>query len=197
MYISRNELGGTGEILESASYLNSIVEGIKNFPLKIMEDVVTLIENTASNDGVLFIAGNGGSASTASHFATDLSVGTYKRTGKKIKAWSLVDNAGIITATANDLSFDEVFREQLKVHATSKDILILISASGNSSNLISAVEYAKNQGILVVAITGFDGGKLAHISDISLHFETGKNLYGVTEDLHSICCHLIAERLRQ
>lgn len=197
MYILRHNFGRKGEILESARYLNSIVEGIQNFPLPVMEDVVTLIENTSKNDGVLFIAGNGGSASTASHFATDLSVGTYKRISKKIKAWSLVDNAGIVTATANDLSFDEVFREQIKVYATSKDILILISASGNSSNLISAGEYARNKGIPVVSITGFDGGKLAQISDISLHFETEKESYGIAEDLHSICCHLIAERLRK
>lgn len=143
----------------------------------------------------LFIAGNGGSASTAQHFAIDLGVGGINR-HSIIRAISLSDNQSAITALANDIDFRYVFSSLLTVFGNQNDLLLVISASGNSENLIEAVNKAKSLGIQTFGMLGFDGGVLRGICDQSILIETRKGEYGIVEDIHLSICHNLTEALR-
>lgn len=145
----------------------------------------------AKNDSTIYIIGNGGSSATSSHMANDLAVGLKIREIKNLKVISLSDNSAISYAISNDIGFENVFYMQLKNILDPKDIIIAISCSGNSSNIVKAVEYAKEQNCKIISLTGFDGGKLKELSDINVHFETNKGEYGLVEDAHSIINHLI------
>ena len=154
-----------------------------------------LLLSARKTGNAVFFIGNGGSAATASHFANDISVGTRTGDNKPFRAISLTDNVAVITALANDEGYEQIFIDQLKVHMRDGDALVAISASGNSPNVITAVKYAKSRGATVVGLTGFDGGKLRELSDISLHVPTAKGEYGPVEDLHMIFDHLIGSFL--
>lgn len=143
----------------------------------------------------VFFIGNGGSAATATHFANDISIGTRTGDNLPFRALSLTDNVAVMTALANDEGYDRMFVDQLRVHMRDGDSLVAISASGNSPNLIKAVDYARNRGATVVGLTGFDGGRLRQKSDISLHVPTAKGEYGPVEDVHMIFDHLIGSYL--
>lgn len=147
--------------------------------------------STLQNDSTIYIIGNGGSAATASHMANDLAVGLKIREIKSLKVVSLSDNSAISYAISNDIGFENVFYMQLKNILNPKDIIIAISCSGNSSNIVKAVEYAKEEKCKIIGLTGFEGGKLKDLSDINIHFETNKGEYGLVEDAHSIINHLI------
>ena len=154
-----------------------------------------LLLSARQTGNAVFFIGNGGSAATASHFANDISVGTRTGDGKPFRAISLTDNVAVMTALANDEGYEKMFVDQLKVHMRDGDALVAISASGNSLNVIAAVEYAKSRGATIVGLTGFDGGKLRELSDISLHVPTARGEYGPVEDLHMIFDHLIGSFL--
>lgn len=175
-------------------YLTKLQGSISEFPI---EDVIALanIILRARASGTVFIAGNGGSALTASHMATDFGVGSVRR-NNPVRAISLTDNIGVISATANDISYDDIFSQQLQLLGKENDILIVFSASGNSPNVIKAVEKAKEMKIYAVAITGFDGGVLKEIADLSIHLPTDRGSYGIVEDMHSAISHLITEIIR-
>ena len=135
-----------------------------------------------------------GSASTATHFANDIAIGT-RSTDKPFKAVSLSDNQAIVTAIANDYGFEKIFKNQLEVYGKEGDIVIAISASGNSENLIQAIEYANDHKIDTFALTAFDGGKLKNISNGNIHIPTEINEYGPAEDLHMILAGIIGSYL--
>lgn len=161
-----------------------------------ISDVAALAEEILKcqqKSNSIWIAGNGGSASTASHMAVDLMFGV--ELGNKIKATSLNDNSASITATGNDNSFEEVFSRQIQALAKPDDLLILISASGNSKNLLRAAEAAKKVGCKVACMVGFTGGSLPKFSDVTLHIKTKKFDYGVAEDIHLALNHAIKEAL--
>ncbi len=139
--------------------------------------------------------GNGGSAATAAHFANDLSLGPRVFGGKAYRAISLTDNTALMTAAANDLGYDSVFVEQLKTLLGTGDVVIAISASGDSPNVIRAVEYANEAGAVTIGLTGFDGGRLREIVNEHVHIATPKGDYGPVEDLHLILNHLITSYL--
>ena len=165
-----------------------------NFPsVKILELAKIVLE--ASERNVVYVVGNGGSATTASHMATDLGVGSLRRSNP-VRCISLVDNPGVLTATSNDLDFSSVFSQQIKLLGRRGDVLICFSASGNSVNLIKAVEEAKKIGVLTIGITGFDGGRLKDLCDISIHTPTKVGSYGVVEDIHSTVSHVLTEVIR-
>lgn len=142
----------------------------------------------------IFFIGNGGSAATASHFANDLAYGTndYEQPFRVI---SLTDNVPVITALGNDFGYEQIFVRQLRVLGTKGDVLIGISASGNSPNLISAFEYAKSADIKTVAITAFDGGRMKAIADEGIHVPTELREYGPAEDVHMVLDHLVGAYL--
>lgn len=178
---------------------NDYVERLAKALLSIRQDcvrafVAELVRVRESGNCVL-IAGNGGSATTASHMATDLGVGSHK-VGAGIRAVSLAENAGAITATANDLYFEMVFAAQVDLLGLPGDLLVVISASGNSPNLLAAVSSAKNRSMTVVSLTGFTGGRLAEVSDINIHVATDSGDYGPAEDAHLAVNHMVTEQLR-
>ena len=143
----------------------------------------------------IWIAGNGGSAATASHFATDLSRCKNSK-NKPIKGLSLCDNSGLITAISNDFGYEYIYSHQLSNLATAGDLLIVLSASGNSKNILEAIGWAKNNQVKTIALTGFDGGEANKIADISIYIPTEIGDYGVAEDAHSIVCHFLSAQLK-
>jgi len=142
----------------------------------------------------VFFIGNGGSASTASHFANDLAIGTNDYE-KPFRVLSLTDNAAILTAIGNDHGYEEIFVRQLKVLGKNGDVVVAISASGNSPNLVKAFEHASAAGIHTLAITAFDGGRLKQMADSGVHIPTGPKEYGPAEDVHMILDHLVGAYL--
>jgi len=174
-------------------YLNEVLQAIE--PEAIARFVKTLLEARA-RDATVYLIGNGGSAATASHFANDLAIGTnsYERPFRVV---SLTDNQAIITAIGNDFGYEEVFVRQLRVMGKSGDVLVAISASGNSPNLIRAMEYAASTSIKTVAITAFDGGRMKQIANEVIHVPTGPKEYGPAEDAHMVLDHLIGSYLIQ
>ena len=182
----------SGEI--ARNYLEQLSLAISAFPTGDVIRVANLLKENLGS-GTLYTAGNGGSASTASHMATDLGVGSLRRRNP-LRVMSLVDNAAVLSATANDLNFDLIFSEQLRLLARKGDYFICFSASGNSQNLINAVEEARKLGTITISITGFDGGILRTLSDHNIHIESENGSYGVVEDVHSTVSHLITEIIR-
>lgn len=138
---------------------------------------------------ILFI-GNGGSASTASHFANDLSIGT-RCPERPFRAISLTDNLSIITAVGNDYGYHDIFVRQLRTLAKPGDVLVGISASGNSPNILEAFAFARASGLTTVALTAFDGGKMRPMADAGVHVPTQTGEYGPAEDGHMILDHLV------
>lgn len=185
---TKDPVAFTGAYLE---YLKSILSRIDNS--EIGRFIETLLD-ARKRAATIFFIGNGGSAATASHFANDLSIGTndYEQPFKVI---SLTDNVAVLTAVGNDYGYDEIFVRQLRVHGKKGDVLVAISASGNSTNLISAFDYAKSAGIKTVALTAFDGGKMKLIADEGIHVPTEAKEYGPAEDAHMVIDHLVGSYL--
>lgn len=177
-----------------SSYLKELAEAYEKFPGVEVNKLASLLKGMP-DDGTLYVIGNGGSATTAAHMVTDLGVGSLRRKNP-VRCVSLVDNAGVMTATSNDIDFSSVFSQQVKLLGRPGDILLCFSASGNSANLIKAVEEAKKLEVLTVGITGFDGGLLKEICNLSIHIPTKIGSYGVVEDLHLTVSHIITEIIR-
>ena len=184
--------------LESMSivknYLLELEAAINAFPSAEVENLASILKNLPMKN-TLYVIGNGGSATTAAHMVTDLGVGSLRRSNP-VRCISLVDNFGVMTATSNDLDFSSVFSQQIRLLGRKGDVLLCFSASGNSINLINAVEEAKKLDVLTVGITGFDGGHLKELCDISIHTPTKIGSYGVVEDIHSTVSHVLTEVIR-
>lgn len=176
-------------------YIVRLTKALESISAEPLEAFVRELVRVREEGKSVLIIGNGGSASTASHMATDLGVGSQK-VSAGVRAISLTDNSGVLTASGNDLSFDEIFSSQVELLGTVGDVLVVISASGNSANLLAAVECARERSMTVVGLTGFKGGRLAELSDISIHVETAVGDYGPAEDAHLAINHLVTERLR-
>ncbi len=142
----------------------------------------------------VLLFGNGGSAYTASHHATDYVKFASIEGQERLRAMSLVDNIGMSTAIANDISYEQTFSFLLETFGEKGDIAVAISCSGNSPNVVEGCKYAKEQGLKVVAITGFAGGKIGEIADI--HINIPDENYGIIEDIQMSIGHIIAQRLR-
>ncbi len=173
------------------AYVQSVLQVID--PVEIGRFIATLLDVRERGAAVFFI-GNGGSAATASHFANDLSIGTNEY-DKPFRAISLTDNVAVITAIGNDFGYEDIFVRQLRVLGKRGDVVVGISASGNSPNLLKAFEYARSTGIKTVAITAFDGGKMKAVADEGIHVATGLKEYGPAEDAHMVLDHLVGAYL--
>lgn len=139
----------------------------------------------------VFLAGNGGSAATASHWAVDLVHGTSLPGSPGLRAVSLTDNVPTLTALANDRSYEDVFVAQLEQMMQPGDVLVVISASGNSPNVVRAAEYAKAQDATTVGVLGFDGGRLKDLCDVAIVVTTPRGQYGPVEDMHVVITHIL------
>ena len=178
----------------SKSYFDYLKEIFDKVDLLEIKAFVEELLNAREKGATIFFMGNGGSAATASHFANDLAFGTNDYE-KPFKVMSITDNTSVLTALGNDYGYDEIFVRQLKVHAERGDVLVGVSASGNSQNLINSFEYASTADIKTVALTAFDGGKMREMADFNIHIPTDKKEYGPAEDLHMILDHLIGSYL--
>jgi D-sedoheptulose 7-phosphate isomerase len=154
--------------------------------------VVEALRDARDRGSTVFIAGNGGSAATASHLANDLGKAT-KRSGRApFRVMSMTDNVSWVTALANDEGYERIFTGQLENFGRSGDVLIVITASGNSPNIVQAVEYARGAGLVTVGLVGFDGGAIRDRLHEVLWVETEKGAYGPVETAHTLLCDLIA-----
>jgi len=142
----------------------------------------------------LYIFGNGGSAAIANHWVCDFTKGINEDTFRRATAVSLSCNAPLMTAIANDIGYEHVFSRQLEYMRPSADVVFAVSSSGNSKNILRAIETAKKIGIHVVALTGFTGGEAAKMADTSVHVSSYN--YGVVEDVHMSILHYISQRIR-
>lgn len=167
-------------------YVRTVLDRIDR--AEVATFIRTLLDARDRGAAVFFI-GNGGSASTASHFANDLSIGTHSYE-KPFRVTSLTDNTAILTALGNDCGFDDVFVRQLRVQAKAGDVLVAISVSGNSPNLVKALEYGRAAGIRTIALTATDGGRMKQMADEGIHVPTGQGEYGPAEDAHLVLNHL-------
>ncbi|MGD0733182.1 MAG: SIS domain-containing protein [Terracidiphilus sp.] len=172
-----------------ADYQAQLLQIIRNIDLPQVDSAISWFQQARDEGRQIFVCGNGGSASTASHFVTDMVKGASYGRHRRFRIHALTDSLSTITAYANDVSYDCVFAEQLKNHAASGDLLLCISGSGNSPNVLAAAEYARLAGCRIIALTGRDGGKLAPMAD--LHIGVAHPHMGRIEDLHLIVCHMI------
>lgn len=188
---------GHGEAAQFAegytAYFSTLLQGLDR---GAVARVIASIMQAREQGKKIFFIGNGGSAATASHFANDVAIGT-RCARKPFRAISLTDNHAIITAVANDDGFEQIFVKQLEVLMEAGDLLIAISASGNSPNLVAAVEYARACGNHTIAFTGFDGGKLRGRCSDGIHVATERGEYGPVEAVHAFLLHLIGNYLLQ
>jgi len=173
------------------NYLNNV---LNNIDLKSLEKLLEIFEKSRENSNTIFIAGNGGSAATATTMANDIGFDILKKTGTDtaFKVFALTDNNSVITAIANDVGYENIFLNQLKIHYRKGDSLVVISASGNSENVIRSAEWVKSKGGSVFGLLGFSGGKLSTICDDYLHIKCEAGEYGPVEDAHLIINHILA-----
>lgn len=183
------------------NYYNNYRERLNNLldevDLKALEKIIEIIVTVFKNGKTVYVCGNGGSAATASHIHSDFNFFFRYFTKFRPKVRALTDNVAMLTAVGNDISFDDIFVEQLKGHFENGDAIICISASGNSENVIRAAKYANENGGTSIAFVGFLGGKLLDTANVSLFTPNPKGDYGPIEDLHMIYDHLIVNFLSQ
>ena len=178
------------------AYLDRVRELLDELPEQ-SDAFVECLHRAFEEGRTVFLVGNGGSAANASHFGQDLAKGTLSSMSatRRFRVIPLTDNIGFITALANDEGYDSIFEQQLRNLAQSGDLLIAISGSGNSPNVLRAVEYARSIGMKTIGVTGFDGGKLRQAADESVHIPVED--MGMTEALHGVVFHLAMCQLRE
>lgn len=177
------------------NYLETLRSVLNELPTENVERVIEVFENAYRNDKTIYLCGNGGSASTASHWACDLAKGTVAAEAPRLRAISVADNLALLTAYANDVDYAHVFSEPLRTYGKPGDVAVLITASGNSPNILDAARAARDIGMISVGMIGFGGGKL--LSLVDYHITVNCREYGPVEDLHLILDHIISLYLRQ
>jgi D-sedoheptulose 7-phosphate isomerase len=177
------------------SYVEKQSAAIRKTPYEAVEGLCDMLMEARNEDKAIFFAGNGGSAATASHFTNDLVKGLSPGNPKRFRAFSLVDQVPVITALANDYDYSVIFQEQLKNYARPGDLLIVISGSGNSPNVVKACEYAREHGVRTAALTGRDGGRLKELCDLSVIAPVDG--MEEIEDIHMLWEHCVICTLRE
>ena len=175
-------------------YLDGLTELLGQTDLDAVGRLGELLWQAYLDDRTLFIIGNGGSAATASHMACDFAKGATVPGRRRVRALSLTDNVALMTAIGNDLSYDQVFTEQLANLARPGDLLVAFSASGNSPSILEALRWARGRGLVTIAVLGFEGGAAAGIAEHTVIFRSRN--YGLVEDAHLILEHALSQWLR-
>jgi D-sedoheptulose 7-phosphate isomerase len=176
-------------------YVEEIKDTLDRLPWEAIQETISLLQEARLRDRRVFIMGNGGSAATASHFACDLGKGTLLPGRPRFRVMALTDNMPLFSALANDFGYDRVFVEQLINLVQPEDVVVGISASGNSPNVLNALLFARKVGATTVGMTGFDGGQLKDLVDVCI--QVPNHCMEQVEDLHLMLEHLISTRLRQ
>lgn len=178
----------------AGEYFAELQRAAAAVPAEAIERAAAMLRAAIEADQQIFLAGNGGSAAIANHLVADYAKGLRNDTGWKPRVRSLSESASMLTATSNDLSYAESISFQLEGLGRPGDLLITISSSGDSENIVRAVSWAKMNGIVTLALTGFAGGRSAVMADVNLHVPSEN--YGVVEDTHQALLHLIGQVLR-
>ncbi|GAJ17365.1 unnamed protein product, partial [marine sediment metagenome] len=176
-------------------YIKGLIECLEELSRQNIEEIVDIIIDAWRKGKRVFIMGNGGSATTASHFARDLQIGAAVEGKPRLRAISLTDNVALITALANDIDYSSIFEEQLIGQLEEGDVVIGISASGNSPNVLKAIEYARKNRAVTIGFIGFDGGKLKGLAHKSIILSSKD--YGQVEDIHLSLAHIISYLVRE
>lgn len=179
---------------EMKKYLAKEAEVINNLNLEEINDAINELLNSYQCNKKIYICGNGGSAATASHYVCDFNKGVTGEYSKKFNFICLNDNVPIMMAIANDISYDDIFSFQLQNRLEEGDLLVAISGSGNSKNVVKAAEYAKQSGIKVIGITGYNGGLIRSLADYRMHVNIDD--MQIAEDIHMIFDHMIMRVLK-
>ena len=175
------------------AYFDKVAETLKKLDQSVLDNLVKVILDCRERGNTIYIFGNGGSAATASHVAGDFLKGISYQLEKRFKVICLSDNIPGTSAISNDLTYDEVFIEPLKTFLNKNDVVIGISGSGNSVNVLKAMQYAKTTGALTVAMCGYKGGKVKDIADIVVHVPVDD--MEIAEDIHLIIFHAIKQNI--
>jgi D-sedoheptulose 7-phosphate isomerase len=178
-----------------SNYLKDMHALLDKLPIELVEEAIEILQEARLNSRQIFIMGNGGSASTATHFAADLAKNTRIYHLPDFRVIGLADNMAVFSAYANDEGYENVFVQQLASQLLSYDVVIAISASGNSPNVVKAVDYARRLKAKTIAFTGFDGGKLASLVDVNLHVPS--TCIEQVEDVHLMLEHMIVKIVRE
>jgi len=176
-------------------YLEEVQATLGVLPLEYIRNAVDLLLSANYAGSTVFIMGNGGSAATASHFACDLAKGTITSGRPRFRALALTDNVPLMTAWSNDVSYDDVFADQLSGLMRRADVVVAISGSGNSANVLQAVKVARRMGGITIGLSGFDGGQLSTMVDVPVVVPC--DCMEQIEDVHVVLCHLMCTVLRE
>ncbi|HNQ93250.1 MAG TPA: SIS domain-containing protein [Anaerolineales bacterium] len=176
------------------SYISVLQDTVGKLPVESITRVVETLQNARLEGRKVFIMGNGGSASTANHFVCDLAKNTRHDSLPHFRVIGLTDNMAIFSAYANDEGYENVFAAQLANLVEAEDVVIAISASGNSANVVKAIEEAKSYNAVTIGFTGFTGGKLASLVDIQVHVDS--HVIEHVEDIHLMLEHMIVKAIK-
>ena len=179
----------------AAAYFDRYERAFSSVDTIRLDSAIKLLSECYDSNRTLFVCGNGGSAAISNHWACDHGKLLATDTGLLPHIESLATNVEVITAIANDISYDEVFVHQLRLSAGPGDLLLTISASGDSENVVKAAAWSRDNSIDVISLTGFAGGRTAKIATVNLHVD-GDN-YGIVEDMHQSLMHLMGQYIRQ
>ncbi|GAB4579938.1 MAG: SIS domain-containing protein [Anaerolineales bacterium] len=177
------------------NYFSDLKQTLDQLPQETVEEIINLIHKARLEKRQIFIMGNGGSASTASHFVCDLAKNTRHPNWPNFRVIGLADNMAILSAYANDEGYENVFVQQMASFIEPGDIVIGISTSGNSPNVVKAIEYANHADAITIGFTGFTGGKVGNLAKIHLHVPS--HCIEHVEDIHLMLEHLICKVLRE
>jgi phosphoheptose isomerase len=172
-------------------YAEQVQRALEQVPDAALDAAYRIIATAVNENRRVFVAGNGGSAAIADHLCCDWTKGTHAADQPPLRTQSLVSNVAMLTAVANDFGFDSAFSRQLEMLGSAGDVLLLISSSGNSPNIVAALDAAKVMGIATIGFTGFSGGVLAARADVSLHVPYSN--YGLVEDCHQMLMHTFGQ----
>jgi len=177
------------------AYADELASAAKTVDGAALDEAAEVLLAAYVGDRTVFSCGNGGSAAIANHTQCDHIKGVRAKTGLAPRVVSLSNNVELMTAIANDLAYQDLFAYQLQSHARPGDVLVAISSSGRSPNIVHALEYARDSGLRTIALTGFDGGDARKIADVAIHVECAN--YGVIEDVHQSVMHALAQFVQQ
>lgn len=188
----------TKKYLKSSDYFDDYISTkdllLKKIDQNILNKIIQEILNSIKNKRDFFSCGNGGSAATAEHLSCDFSKGSCTNTNLNFKVFSLNSNVALMTAIANDISYDDVFSYQLNRYGKANDVLLAFSVSGTSKNIIKCTKIAKKKKIKIISFTGFNGGVLKKLSNYNINFPS--NNFGIVEDCHLTIMHFISQYIR-
>lgn len=191
----KDDFGNNSNIKDFfSSYTNNLLQGIKSIDFEVFKKIVSILENASINKNKILTIGNGGSNAIADHLCCDFTKGTHKESFQDLRSFSLGSNSALTTAIANDIGYEFIFSNQIRSYGSKNDILIAISSSGNSQNILNALDMAKKLEMITIGFCGFSGGEMLKKVDYCLY--TPVNNYGIVEDCHQSLMHIIAQIIR-